>query len=229
MTTSVSAFAGITKPGITMLNRSNTSTTNVSRPSVRPEIEIHSIEYTFELHKIRKGDGASKTVMPTKPASTLDASSHQGLTTAPSYKTPLSPPAAQDRQQSAIASKIRATLSTKPTSLCTAKTFVSAARSGCLDSVVQHIDAGLEVNIGAKRYGSTPLIMAAAHGHEAIVRRLLEHGAYVNKARADGTTALMFAAQNGHTATVHALLVKSTALDQADAFGRTALMIAAMK
>ena len=48
--------------------------------------------------------------------------------------------------------------------------------------------------------GWTSLFSAAQRGHEAVVRELLEAGAYVNKATNLGITPLVFAEHNGHRA-----------------------------
>lgn len=48
---------------------------------------------------------------------------------------------------------------------------------------------------------STPLMFAAQHGHDGIVRSLLEAGAEVNARGDHGLTALGFAKQNGHRKT----------------------------
>lgn len=228
MTTPMSDFAGITKPGITMQNYFNTAKTMFVQPSLRPEIDIHGLDYDFARTQpiLRNGKDAVKhTVMPTKPALAQGASSSQSLTTSPSYKA-VSLPSDQDRQQCAVASETTATLSTKPTSRYTAETFVDAAGSGCLESVMGHIKAGLEVNVGAKLSGFTPLMIAAGRGHEAIVRRLLEVGAYVNQAGDDGVTALIAAALNGHTATVQLLLKAGANCKLENDHGKTALNLA---
>ena len=45
-------------------------------------------------------------------------------------------------------------------------------------------------NVEAKgEYGNTPLILAACHGHKAVVRLLLEHGANCDATNREGYTA----------------------------------------
>ena len=200
-------------------------------PSVRPEFDAHSPDYNHQKTTAQpivrtRDDATKKKVTPDRPAVSQELAAPKGMTTVPSYQTPLPPPAAYDRQQGAIASETT-TLSTTPTSRYTAQTFVDAARSGCLDSVLRHIDAGLEVNVGPTPYAATPLMHAANLGHEAVVRQLLNAGACVNQAQRDGGTALMFAAQNGHTAVVEILLGEGASVDQTRTDNVTALMFAA--
>lgn len=216
-----------------MQNAYHTAKTMFAQPSLRAEIDIHGLDYDFPetptRPAVKTGDDAVKnTVMPDKPAVTQEASSPQSATTAPSYKAPISSPAVQDGQQSAITIKTTAALSIKPSSEYTAETFIDAVRSGCLDSVLRHIDAGVEVNVGLTPHGKTPLMHAADCGHEAIVRQLLEAGAYVDQSRTGGLTALIFAAQNGHTATVQVLLDNHATVDRSRTDGATALMFAAL-
>ncbi|HYK21685.1 MAG TPA: ankyrin repeat domain-containing protein, partial [Pyrinomonadaceae bacterium] len=64
---------------------------------------------------------------------------------------------------------------------------------------VTDIDAG-------NRHGVTALMRAACHGHERIVRTLLDHGANPNLARNDKFMALTLAAFFGHAETVKILM-----------------------
>ncbi len=74
--------------------------------------------------------------------------------------------------------------------------FVRAARDGDLDVVQAGIAAGLNLNM---RYVSmTALMWAAARGHLAVVRALLDHGANVNLEDNFGRTALAIASAEGH-------------------------------
>lgn len=206
----------------------NTIKTMFIPPSVRPEIEIHGLDYDFDRTPptLRNGEDAVKhPVMPSNAALAQSASSSQGKTTSPSYKTVLLPPA-QIRQRRADTSKTTATLPTKPIFRYTARTFVDAAASGNLIAVLCHIDAGLDVNVGPKTGEGPPLIYAAAHGHEKIVLILLEAGACVNYVRTYGMTALSFAVMYRHTATVQVLLGHGAAADESMLPGLTVLMLA---
>ena len=195
-----------------MQNAYSTAKTMFAQPSLRPEIEIHSLEHDFSTAPARPivrtlNHAIGDTVIPKKPAATQEASRPQAAITAPSYKA-VSPPAARDSKPGAITNEKMPTLSTKPTFRYTAETFIDAVKSGRLESVVLHIEAGLDVNVKSKRLGNTPLIVAARHGHETIVRHLLMAGAFVDQARDDDVTALMSAALSGHIAIVQALLDK---------------------
>jgi hypothetical protein len=214
-----------------MQNAFNITKTMLVQPSLRPEIEIHGLNYDFPKTQaqpfVKSGDAATRnTVVPGKPTATQGTSSPQSATTSPLYKT-VSPPAAHISKPGEIANEKIATLSTKPTFRCTAKTFADAVQSGCLKSVVRHIKAGLDVNVGPKLYAEAPLMIAVWKDNEAIVRRLLEAGAYVNQAREDGVTALMHAAQVGRTGSVLALLEQGAIVDQTTINGTTALLYAA--
>ncbi|SIO61328.1 Ankyrin repeat [Singulisphaera sp. GP187] len=61
--------------------------------------------------------------------------------------------------------------------------------------------------------GPTPLMTAAAAGHEAVVAWLLAAGADVNRRDRDGFTALAYAAAFDHAAIVHALIRTGADLD----------------
>lgn len=54
--------------------------------------------------------------------------------------------------------------------------------------------------------GNTPLMLAAAHGDEAIVHALLQRNASADAVRADGMTALKLAVLHGRERVVGALL-----------------------
>ena len=64
--------------------------------------------------------------------------------------------------------------------------------------------AGADVNAPFST-GWTPLMDAAANGHEALVRVLLVHRAALDSADAEGNTALMLACANGHEGAVSQL------------------------
>ena len=214
-----------------MQNAPNTTKTKSVHPSLRQEIDIHSLDYDFPETPARPvvktaDDAVKNTVMPSKLAATQKASQRQTATTEPSYKKESSP-AAQDTKRSEIANEKMAKLATGPTFRYTAKTLAFAVKSGCLDSVVRHIEAGLDVNSGPELYAAAPLMIAVWNGNEAIVRRLLEAGAYVNQAREDGVTALMHAAQVGRTGSMLALLEQGAIVDQTTINGITALLYAA--
>ncbi|MGN1308266.1 MAG: ankyrin repeat domain-containing protein [Akkermansia sp.] len=69
--------------------------------------------------------------------------------------------------------------------------------------------------------GYTPLMWAAAQGHEAVVRLLLDKGADIEAKDNFGYTPLMWAAKNGHEAVVRLLLAKGADVEAKDNFGHT--------
>lgn len=75
--------------------------------------------------------------------------------------------------------------------------------------------------------GTTPLWMAAAHGHVGAVRELLKAGADTTE-RYDGCTPLLVAASGGHTDIVRCLCEAKANTDAMTLLGRTPLMVAAL-
>ena len=80
-------------------------------------------------------------------------------------------------------------------------------------------------------HGRTPLSWAAYHGHEAVVKLLVEKGAELEaKDHEDGRTPLSWAAEQGHEAVVKLLVEKGAELEAKDKrYGRTPLSWAALK
>jgi ankyrin repeat protein len=79
-------------------------------------------------------------------------------------------------------------------------------------------------------YGRTPLSWAAANGHEAVVKLLVEKGAEMETKDKDssGQTPLSWAASRGHEAVVKLLLEKGAELETKDSkYSRTPLSYAA--
>ena len=60
--------------------------------------------------------------------------------------------------------------------------------------------------VAGRAYGTTSLVAAAQHGHEDVVRILLEGGADPHKTLNDGSTALQKSQEQRHTAIVERLL-----------------------
>ena len=84
--------------------------------------------------------------------------------------------------------------------------------------------AGADVD-AANDLGVTPLLMACARGHGALVERLLAAGADPNGALAGGETALMAAARAGSPAAVNALLEAGAHVNATETTrGQSALM-----
>ncbi|XP_018578461.1 ankyrin repeat, SAM and basic leucine zipper domain-containing protein 1-like, partial [Anoplophora glabripennis] len=71
------------------------------------------------------------------------------------------------------------------------KLLFSALLSGNVQSVVEYIDSGLDVNVNVED-GWRPLLLAASLGNPDLIKELINKGANVNLDR-DGCTALMMA------------------------------------
>lgn len=90
-----------------------------------------------------------------------------------------------------------------------------AARVASLLSVGARADANL-------RGGETPLMRAAARGHEDVARVLLDAGADVNARRADGFTPLVLAVFFGHEEVVRLLIERGADVSAQTRLGTTA-------
>lgn len=104
-----------------------------------------------------------------------------------------------------------------------------ASEHGHLDVVrflCKQVDS-FHVNI-ANQAGGTALIYAAAAGHLAVVRYLIDAGAAINAQTKDGHSALTKAAQRGHTEVVKELLRDRASAAQVTATGHSALVLAAL-
>jgi ankyrin repeat protein len=87
----------------------------------------------------------------------------------------------------------------------------------------------MDTSVGDK-YGQTPLSWAARHGHEAVVKLLLDTGKVEAHSKEDthGQTPLSWAAENGHEAVVKLLLnTGKVEADSKDNYGQTPLSWAA--
>ena len=84
--------------------------------------------------------------------------------------------------------------------------LITAAASGNLEAVQQHIKAGSDLNVKEHTRGSTPLITATVFGKKEVALVLIEAGADVNHQNTEGSTALITAAFFCHTEVVQALL-----------------------
>ena len=74
--------------------------------------------------------------------------------------------------------------------------------------------------------GSSPLYQAAARGHEAVVKVLLDSGSNVNQADLEGTPPLYIAAERGHEAVVKVLLSNGADENQANNEGKKTFDVA---
>jgi ankyrin repeat protein len=77
---------------------------------------------------------------------------------------------------------------------------MAASRSGWGDIVQLLLDAGADVNASTEvDENETALMVAAAAGHEPVVRLLLEHGANRGHQNVWAKDAAQLAMENGHT------------------------------
>lgn len=101
----------------------------------------------------------------------------------------------------------------------------TAAVTGNIEAVRQHIKAGTDLNIKESTRGSTPLITAAMFGKTDVALALIEAGADVNYQNYEGSTALHTAAFACHTEIVEALLEKGADKTLKNKAGRIAVDI----
>lgn len=107
--------------------------------------------------------------------------------------------------------------------------LTAAAARNDLSSVKRLLRAEFEIVGDYHDHRSTPLMMAAVHGHRPVVLMLLEKGADPNACDVRGRTALMGAATKGHLDIVRLLVQKGADFNARDWEGWTALMCAAAK
>ena len=93
-----------------------------------------------------------------------------------------------------------------------------AALAGMRDVCARLIALDADVN----KTGWTPLHYAATGGHDAVIRLLLEHYAYIDSESPNQTTPLMMAAKYGNAQTVQALLEAGADFTLKNALGLTA-------
>lgn len=84
--------------------------------------------------------------------------------------------------------------------------LINAASEGHTGQVRVLIEQGYNPNHAVSMIRTTPLMLAAAHGHLETVRALLDLGADVNAEDMTGWTALHAAARNGYPDIVRLLL-----------------------
>eukprot|EP00057_Strongylocentrotus_purpuratus_P007338 XP_011661812.1 PREDICTED: ankyrin repeat and SAM domain-containing protein 6 [Strongylocentrotus purpuratus] len=109
--------------------------------------------------------------------------------------------------------------------------LISACECGDIDTVQQLLDdeaAAIEVDCDGGE-GFTPLQIAAANGHESIVRLLLMRGAGLDTQNNYGWTGLMQAAYHGYTNIVVLLLQNKADPSMRNKMGATALTLTAFK
>ena len=105
--------------------------------------------------------------------------------------------------------------------------LMNAARSGSPEVVDALLSAGADINATEATRRQTALMWAAAEGHSAIVRQLVQAGVSVDVHTEGGFTALMFAARSGDVESARALLVAGANLGAVASDNRDALLVAA--
>jgi len=99
-----------------------------------------------------------------------------------------------------------------------ARALFGAAEDGDAPAVARLLAAGVPADSRRAPGGETPLMRAAARGHEEVARVLLDAGADVSAQRGDGFTALILSVFFGHESVVRLLVERG-----ADAHARTSL------
>ncbi len=100
-----------------------------------------------------------------------------------------------------------------------------------LARVKKLLDRGIKLPHGSQidvpdKHGDTPLMIAAAGGHEDMARYLLKRRAIPNRKNNIGRTALMMAAADGNANMVKILIDGGAVLDEKDRGGKSAWMLA---
>ena len=99
----------------------------------------------------------------------------------------------------------------------------TAAGTGNLGVIEQHVAADSDLNARESDGGSTPLIVAALFGQTEAARMLIENGAKLETKNNDGATALHVAAFFCHPETVALLLASGADVNARNIRGETPL------
>jgi ankyrin repeat protein len=108
-----------------------------------------------------------------------------------------------------------------------ASVLFQAVSSGDYDSSSSYLLSGGEVDVTDEEE-STPLMYAAANGHEKVVRLLLNNGAQVDRKNRYGWTALLQASCYGHHDVVYTLSVHGGDVNDGNGWGTTPLVAASL-
>jgi ankyrin repeat protein len=93
------------------------------------------------------------------------------------------------------------------------RALVRAAREGDSERVQHWLAAGAALNARVGDRNRTALIAAAAEGHAAVMRQLLDRGARLDQTDAEGATALLAATAWGRNDTIPLLLARGAAVN----------------
>ena len=115
-----------------------------------------------------------------------------------------------------------------------ASAITHAARGGHLQICKLLVESGIDLSpstgIGESSCEVTPLMAAALHGHDTIVRYLLDRGFDVNyRTPSMGINALMLAALNGHMATAQILIERGADPNHTNVNDHTPLEISSIR
>ena len=105
--------------------------------------------------------------------------------------------------------------------------MLQAARDGDLGAVRSALRQGVNVNLQDDD-GCTPLYIAVAHGHETMVKLLLENHADTDQSNHNGNAPLNIAAERGSLGIAELLVKAGVDLMAPSKFGDTSLHIAAL-
>lgn len=139
--------------------------------------------------------------------------------------TAVSTPSVTPELLSAAARAARARLSDRGVSY-TPESFLERVNGGDVNTVGLFLDAGMDPNTTGGG-DQTPIMIAAAQGHNHIASMLLEEGASVNTADHYGNTPLIYAAINGNRETLDVLLRGGAEVNATNEKGESALLQAA--
>jgi uncharacterized protein len=104
--------------------------------------------------------------------------------------------------------------------------IMTAARTGKLEAVAALIAHGAKIDAVETGRKQNAMMWAAAEGHTAVVKTLIELGGDVHATSSSGFTPLLFAAQRGDLETSKLLLSAGASVNEAAANGMTALVLA---
>jgi Ankyrin repeats (3 copies) len=99
----------------------------------------------------------------------------------------------------------------------------TAAATGNITVIKQHISIGTDLDAKEPMNGSSPLIVAALYGHTQAMKLLVENGASLDIQNNQGSTALHTATFICHPEAVALLLEQGANPEIKNNFGRTAL------
>jgi uncharacterized protein len=105
--------------------------------------------------------------------------------------------------------------------------LLKAAETGDAFTVFHLLDSGIGIDVRDES-GSTPLLAALYHRHEALALRLIARGASVHAKDPSGSSSLHWAAFHGHQEAVRQLIAKGADIDAQDKAGCTPLLRAVM-